>query len=71
MAYSSKVIDHYENPRNVGSMDKASADVVMAAPSDTAPIGDGAQPPLPRQLEFDTSGFVQMELLGLDAREVE
>ena len=23
------------------------------------------------QLEFDTSGFVQMELLGLDAREVE
>ena len=33
-----------------------------------APIGDdGAEPPLPRQLEFDTSGFVQMELLGLDA----
>ena len=32
-----------------------------------APIGgEGAQPPLPRQLEFDTSGFVQMELLGLD-----
>src|SRR4029079_8319984 len=24
-----------------------------------------------QQLEFDTSGFVQMELLGLDAREVE
>ena len=23
MAYSDKVIDHYENPRNVGSMDKA------------------------------------------------
>src|SRR5258705_10911496 len=27
MAYSNKVIDHYNNPRNVGSMDKASADV--------------------------------------------
>ena len=27
MAYSDKVIDHYTNPRNVGSMDKASAEV--------------------------------------------
>ena len=37
-----------------------------------APIGDaGREPPLPRQLEFDTSGFVQMELLGLDAHEDE
>jgi nitrogen fixation NifU-like protein len=27
MSYSEKVIDHYNNPRNVGSMDKASADV--------------------------------------------
>jgi len=27
MAYSDKVIDHYNHPRNVGSMDKASADV--------------------------------------------
>ena len=27
MAYSDKVIDHYENPRNVGSFDKADPDV--------------------------------------------
>jgi len=35
MAYSNKVIDHYNNPRNVGSLDKAKATVgtgVVGAP---------------------------------------
>ena len=27
MSYSDKVLDHYSHPRNVGSMDKSSADV--------------------------------------------
>ena len=36
MAYSNKVIDHYNNPRNVGSMDKSDPNVgtgVVGAPA--------------------------------------
>jgi len=37
-----------------------------------APVGPGEVDPFaPRQLEFDTSGFVQMELLGLDVGDEE
>ena len=36
MAYSNKVIDHYENPRNVGSFDKTDNDIgtgIVGAPA--------------------------------------
>ena len=43
--------------------------VVEFAPA--PPEAEETSPFAPRQLEFDTSDYVQMELLGLDAREDE
>ena len=54
MAYSEKVIDHYENPRNVGSMDKNSENVgtgLVGAPA----CGDVMK----LQLQIDDGGIIQ------------
>lgn len=55
MAYNEKVIDHYENPRNVGSLDKDSPNVgtgMVGAPA----CGDVMK----LQIEVDeTSGVIQ------------
>jgi len=54
MAYSNKVIDHYENPRNVGSFDKADPSVgtgLVGAPA----CGDVMK----LQLKIDDNGVIQ------------
>ena len=54
MAYSEKVIDHYENPRNVGSLDKEAADVgtgLVGAPA----CGDVMK----LQIRVDDQGVIQ------------
>lgn len=54
MAYSSKVIDHYENPRNIGSMDKDSQDVgtgLVGAPA----CGDVMK----LQIKVDANGVIE------------
>ena len=54
MAYSSKVIDHYENPRNVGSLDKNDPSVgtgLVGAPA----CGDVMK----LQLQIDDSGVIK------------
>ena len=54
MAYSDKVIDHYNNPRNVGSLDKNAPDVgtgVVGAPE----CGDVMK----LQLKISDDGVVQ------------
>ncbi len=54
MAYSDKVIDHYENPRNVGSLDKEADDVgtgLVGAPA----CGDVMK----LQIKVDDAGVIQ------------
>jgi nitrogen fixation NifU-like protein len=54
MAYSEKVIDHYENPRNIGSMDKDDSAVgtgLVGAPA----CGDVMK----LQIKVDENGIIQ------------
>ena len=54
MAYSDKVIDHYENPRNVGSFDKSDTDVgtgMVGAPA----CGDVMK----LQIKVDENGIIR------------
>jgi len=54
MAYSEKVLDHYDNPRNVGSLDKADPNVgtgLVGAPA----CGDVMK----LQLKIDDNGIIQ------------
>ena len=54
MAYSKEVIDHFEKPRNVGSLDKNSNDVgtgIVGAPA----CGDVMK----LQIKVDDSGIIQ------------
>ena len=54
MAYSEKVIDHYENPRNVGSMDKNNTQVgtgIVGAPA----CGDVMK----LQIQVDETGVIR------------
>ena len=54
MAYSDKVIDHYENPRNVGSFDKKASDIgtgMVGAPA----CGDVMQ----LQIKVNEQGIIE------------
>jgi len=54
MAYSEKVIDHYENPRNVGSFDKSDPDIgtgMVGAPA----CGDVMK----LQIKVDSDGIIR------------
>ena len=54
MSYSSKVVDHFENPQNVGSLDKSAKDVgtgMVGAPA----CGDVMK----LQLKINDSGIIE------------
>ena len=54
MAYSSQVVDHYENPRNVGSFDKSDSDIgtgMVGAPA----CGDVMK----LQIKVDEDGIIR------------
>ena len=54
MSYSKKIIDHFENPRNVGSLDKEDKDVgtaIVGAPA----CGDVMK----LQIKVDENGVIQ------------
>ena len=54
MAYNDKVLDHYENPRNVGSLDKDDPDVgtgLVGAPA----CGDVMK----LQIKVDKEGVIE------------
>jgi len=54
MSYSNQIIDHFENPRNVGSLDKESKDVgtaIVGAPA----CGDVMK----LQIKVDENGIIQ------------
>jgi len=54
MAYSDKVVDHYENPRNVGSFDKSDTDIgtgMVGAPA----CGDVMK----LQIKVDENGIIR------------
>ncbi len=54
MAYSDKVVDHYENPRNVGSFDKSDIDIgtgMVGAPA----CGDVMK----LQIKVDENGIIR------------
>lgn len=54
MAYSDKVLDHYRNPRNVGSFDQADPSV------GTGMVGDPATGGVVRlQIKVGTSGIIE------------